>query len=890
MRSSPNLLYLLLNRDYPESFTAYSPHTGDFHDLVNSRLPQGRAMRRQNIWFYCGPEQETLPMQGWKIHVSATPRNAKEVLERVTSVLFKYADVSFKFVVDLPMLSLLNSKRWPRGASGKFITVYPPHNQRFIELVEELDQVTAGMEGPYILSDHRYKNSRVVFYRYGSMRLRVDLNVRGEKVPVLLSPEGKLVPDQRLAYPVTPSWEKPVVPSQVAEEPENQVVGLRCGRYTVENAMTFSNAGGLYFAHDHQTGKKVVIKETRPCVNATSDGCDAIELLRKEHRLLSQVADTGIAPRPVDLFQEWEHWFLVEEFIEGVPMSRHSAANNILLRTRATQGEYDEWYAMFIALCADLIRIVNTLHSRNIVFADLSPNNLIVTPGGGLKIIDFEGAYQPGTDRATNIYTPGFISRHRLAGSTARPEDDYYSAGAVLLAYLLPINGMLHLNPQARQRFVDSIRNDIHLPDSIADLINDLMDQTENHSVPRTSAAPASALVVISCGRQPESSGDHRALVESIAHHLNSVADYQRKDRLYPADPRVFSTNPLSLGYGAAGVAYSLKKITGEAPGATLDWMLQQRITSAEYPPGLYVGMSGIAWALLEIGLTAQAEEIFRTAWNHPLLYKASDLFYGIAGWGMTALRFFQATANEVYLEQARNAGARLLASGKRSGQGLYWPASGLCPVGLAHGSSGIALFFLYLYLATGEESYLEAGNCALDFDLAQAVSTKDGGLSWGASVESCSPVYPYWRYGSAGIGIVTARFHRLMPSSRYKRILDQIFVDTDRKYAVFCGRFSGLAGIGEFLLDMHNFTGDLRYRQSANKVAEGILHFCVERNGGTSFPGELLSRLCCDYGTGSAGIALFFNRLMGKQENDFMLDSLFVEHATRACALPEAA
>jgi lantibiotic modifying enzyme len=127
----------------------------------------------------------------------------------------------------------------------------------------------------------------------------------------------------------------------------------------------------------------------------------------------------------------------------------------------------------------------------------------------------------------------------------------------------------------------------------------------------------------------------------------------------------------------------------------------------------------------------------------------------------------------------------------------------------------------------------------------------------------------------------------------RYEAVLERIFIDTDRKYAVFPGRFTGLAGLGEFLLDIYDLTGDRRFQKSANKAAEGIMHFRLQRNG-SAFPGELLSRISCDYGTGSAGIALFFNRLMGNQKSDFMLDRLFdgravglepVRQLTRAAA-----
>jgi class III lanthionine synthetase len=875
MRSGPNAIYRLFNKDYPESFAAYSPHFNDYYDVVRSQLPAGWRIQRHEMWFYCSSPQQTLPLQGWKIHVSATLADSPEILKRVAEVLFKNKDASFKFAMDRGLLSLLNSKTWPRGGSGKFITIYPSNSHRFLELIEQLDRATAGMRGPYILSDHRYKASHVVFYRYGGMRANSVLNVKGEKVPVLTGPDGSLVPDQRLPFPVVPAWEKPVLPVEIGEAKDNPRVPLH-GRYEIETALSFSSAGGVYLAQDCETGNKVVIKEARPCINAASDACDATDLLKKEYRLLQRVADTGVAPRPVDLFQEWEHWFLVEEYIAGVPMGRHSAAHNILLRTRPSEQDCSEWRAMFSRLAENLVRIVNTLHGRNIVFSDLSTNNLIVTGEGELKIIDFEGAQELGVDAPVNIYTPGFGSQHRIAGGPARAEDDYYSVGAVLLAYLLPVNGLLHLNPHARHELLASIRNDVAMPEGLADRINQLMDEPE----PACDAVSAIEVAAPSAAHEARSSAqtapaDYETVVDDIAAHLNGVAAYERRDRLFPADPRVFSTNPLSVAYGAAGVAYALRKITGKVPQAAIDWILQRHINTGEYSPGLYLGMAGIAWSLLGMGMKDPAEKILRSTFQHPLLFESPDLFHGTAGWGMAALRFFHETGDEQYLEQAKRAGRQLLAQCKKSDQGYFWTKTEECPLGLAHGSSGIGLFLLYLYLITRDEQTLVAAMRALDFDLAAATQTKDGGLSWGETLESPSPLYPYWRIGSAGIGMAVVRFQRLLGLPRYQSILEQIYIDSDRKYAVLPGRFSGLAGLGDFLLDMHDLTGEQRFFESARKVAEGVMHFRVKRNG-TAFPGELLSRLCCDYGTGSAGIALFLNRLAGKQTTDFMLDELF--------------
>ena len=77
----------------------------------------------------------------------------------------------------------MNSKRWARQGAGKFITIYPFDEDQFVSVIEQLHQATRQFEGPYILSDRRYKDSKVVFYRYGGMSPFKVLNIKGEKVP-----------------------------------------------------------------------------------------------------------------------------------------------------------------------------------------------------------------------------------------------------------------------------------------------------------------------------------------------------------------------------------------------------------------------------------------------------------------------------------------------------------------------------------------------------------------------------------------------------------------------------------------------------------------------------------------------------------------------------------
>lgn len=344
--------------------------------------------------------------------------------------------------------------------------------------------------------------------------------------------------------------------------------------------------------------------------------------------------------------------------------------------------------------------------------------------------------------------------------------------------------------------------------------------------------------------------------------YIQVVASYGRKDRLFPGDPRLLRTNPLSIAYGACGIAFVLNRIQGYVPQEMINWILARRKTHQTYAPGLYVGLAGIAWAMFEIGLHEDAEKVLRAAYTHPLLYASPDLFYGVAGWGLASLAFFSQTQDEFYLDKAKEAGNHLISVHKRDEKGVYWVSDEGTPLGYAFGASGISLFLLYLYAVTRTSDFIDLGRAALEFDINNGQPTDDGGITWKRIADKGRIVYPYWMYGSAGIGSVVLRYYTFVREERYKLLLFKIYRDAFRKYSIFPSLFLGLAGKGEFLLDLYRFIGDPEFLDAAYRAATGISLYKIPRAEGLAFPGEGLRRISCDYGTGSAGIAHFFHRL----------------------------
>jgi lantibiotic modifying enzyme len=281
---------------------------------------------------------------------------------------------------------------------------------------------------------------------------------------------------------------------------------------------------------------------------------------------------------------------------------------------------------------------------------------------------------------------------------------------------------------------------------------------------------------------------------------------------------------------------------------------------------------------LQEFGYPEKALKAYQQAAMHPDLYKGANLYAGSAGFGLSSLYFWQQTAQQGFLDQACVVGDLLIQTAQKTERGYAWPETGQM-LGYALGSSGIALFFLYLYQATQNPTYLQAGQQALAFDISYGSEQFEAGvLSFPEHTQSLAMVSPYWFNGTAGVATAVLRYWQVTKHQPYKNLLDRMALDTLRRHTLQPGLFTGLAGLGNFLLDAHKATGEAQYQEGLAKIISGILPFKIEKESGVAFPGELLLRISTDMGSGSAGIGLFFMRWLEGSENfNFTLDGFLV-------------
>lgn len=887
MDDSPFFLHTLLDPRYFESVERYRP-SDELLTVVQKRLEGRWRTKTGGFWTHCSPaDRDDLRRHGWKIHLSAVEQTAVETLERVVPILSRHR-VAFKFCSDLRMTRLAVNKNWPRTGAGKFVTIFPAGESRFVALIEELHQATRDLRGPYILSDRPYKDSKVVFYRYGEYWGETRLDPLGRQRRGFSAPDGTWFADDRQPFfHIPPGIRDPLSDTAVPQRPEGGVV-LK-DRYRAKRALRFSALGGIYEAVDPETGRTVVIREARPMLGGTAGG-GTFRVLEKEARILQRLGSTGFAPRFVDLFREWEHLFLVQEHLDAQALWGYAIGFTYDSPDFTPADTFRRLRDTFRKIAVGL----RTIHDHGVVLRDLTKTNVLVTPDHRIKFIDFEFAFElSGNEPPLMGWTAGYASPDQLRRRTPSPPDDHYALGALLLDMIAFTASGYDLHRPGILRAFRQQLSDLRLPHSLYDIVVGLTDpEVETRwdleralealeATPEPSSAEPLYPPMYEPPDRPLPGPDLRKEVEStldgVIHFLYEVRDPSRQDRLWPSSPEVFLTNGAGYQYGAAGVAHFLWRATGKSSKDTLKW-IAEHANPATCPPGLFTGLAGIALVLHDLGEPEIARNLVETEDRSELLWSWPGLYYGAAGWGLANLVLWVRTGDSSFRQRALEVGARLVETATPApAGGVSWETDGENQLGLAYGPAGISLFLLYLYAASSEEPFLETGLQALEHDVRHQV--EDGFLVfWRSSTTAGpeSPLTPHMLWGTAGMGTVLVRYHAVTGDPRYRKLADRCAYTASRRHTNKLWQDYGLAGFGEFLLDMYRFLDEERYLANAFHLAETLLLHRIKTTNGYAFAGRELLRVSCDHGMGTAGIGAFLHRLLHPEtQRSLFLDEL---------------
>jgi serine/threonine protein kinase len=581
------------------------------HFTLTDEMTGGTWHRADDdTWSFWAPEEAMLPEQGWKIHVSATPATAEAVLQLVSQYCHCNA-LPFKFLKHRRVLDATLAKDGDRRLSGKFVAIYPASPSDLELHLTQLDAVLAGMPGPYVLTDLRWKQGPV-FVRYGAF-IRHLVSDNGVDVPAIRDLDtGQLVPDIRTTSFHVPPWVQ--IPDFLQTELDRLEMTPPDGFPQVRGALHFSNAGGVYEAD--LEGRPVILKEARPHIGWTPDGRDAVQRLHHEASLLTSLHGDVPVPAAIKTYDAHGHSYLAMERIDALSLNAAVASRNPLvtsLPTRRERRAYRDWAS---GVTASLRSAIAALHYRGRVHGDLHPANVLVRDDLTVVLIDLEMSQPVDSPTTGRIGAPGYVAPDGRSGV----EQDLYALACIELFMFVPLIPLLSLSNAKAEQLVREAATQFELDSSWVDGQLATLRRRDATDVDTVDAMNRSHSVAV------------------IAKTLLSDATPGRGDRLWPGDPAQFAQPPTSLAHGALGVLMVLHRAGVEAPSEIVRWPERAECEGIPRRLGLMDGLAGAVWAYRQMGKHELADRTLRELLNSPHDRAGSDLYGGLPGLGLTML------------------------------------------------------------------------------------------------------------------------------------------------------------------------------------------------------------------------------------------------------------
>ena len=801
-----------------------------------------------------------LPEQGWKIHVSATDQNALDILNNVVPYL-AHRQVPFKVVRNIEIYRLLSQKPFPRAQYGKFITIYPASAEHCLVLLAELYCLLKDFDGPRVLTDRRYKDCKVLYYRYGGIHPKCAYDNHGMMHTYIQDGLGNTIEDIRHPYYSLPEG----ITDIVALENAN-IASYLFTEYDVKHAIRFTNSGGAYVAVQRKTGEKVLIKEARP--HTLLDGCghDAIYFREKETEILNELSSSGFVPRVVDTFYEEGHYFLVEEYIEGHTLFHFIVEKNPILRLESA-NKLSEYLLQILDYMEQISNFLFLLHEKGYVLHDLTPDNVMISEDNHIKIIDLEGC------------TP-IEQRTSIMGKTIYEvllESDYpdlCELGTILFTSLIKKDDLLPLKSDTVSVFLDHVQKYYILPSKLVELTQVLTNspkQPSIHEIREDIHQIKKQIIAGDVKRRSEydidSGIDYRQIINA---GVSAVMKLHNKVNgfIFPITPVI--NNEFNITNGFVGIVKALNQLGYTELNDTCVAMCEA--VPDNIPSGMYVGSAGCVWTLLELNEIAAAEQLYREKCFSLFDEHDYSLYCGKSGIGLISIMLYHSTGNNRYLNEAVLVGDEILSS--------YNPVHNP-HIGYKAGNAGISHFLLHLAIASKNPKYLNYGLNILKIDI-ESQKQQEG------SEHICFPgtvdgkiVYPYFMEGTAGILCVLLRYWAILNDEELRATAIMLADGLHYGFSISSTLFYGMAGIGNTLLDCAYYLSDEKYILWASELAEGcIRHMVNHKEYGIVFPDVYNRKVSVDYGNGGLGVMLFFDRYVNKKKSNFTipLDAHFLK------------
>ena len=271
----------------------------------------------------------------------------------------------------------------------------------------------------------------------------------------------------RRAILARPEPEEALPPAPTKAPHRAEVGAVLSQRYRLDRMLGKGGAGAVYRAWDGVLGQTVALKILHHHPTGNPFDTDTRAGLRREAVASMKLSHPGIArvhtydnDGPVD--------YLVMEFIDGATLGR--------CRTRRETRRLP--LGVLTRVMLDTLDALGFAHRMGVVHNDITPANIMITPGGQVKLLDFGLAWARGqADHDDAIRgTVAYMCPERLQGLPSDHRSDLYSLGAVFFTAASGEHPFGDKLPVAAQRHLqDPVPESEHIPFALATVIRRAM-------------------------------------------------------------------------------------------------------------------------------------------------------------------------------------------------------------------------------------------------------------------------------------------------------------------------------------------------------------------------------------------------------------------------------
>lgn len=202
-------------------------------------------------------------------------------------------------------------------------------------------------------------------------------------------------------------------------------------RYLIVRKVGQGGMGAVYQVTDtHLNGRICAVKEmSDAAITNPLEKERAVQNYRQEAETLARLEHPNL-PQVIDFFEEGGKHYLVMEFVPGETLEDKVERQGGPL----PEDKVLQW-------ATQLCDVLTYLHEQQqpIIFRDLKPANVMVTPRGQVKLIDFGivRLFKPGKKKDTvAMGTPGYTPPEQYGHAQTDPRSDIFALGATLLRLL----------------------------------------------------------------------------------------------------------------------------------------------------------------------------------------------------------------------------------------------------------------------------------------------------------------------------------------------------------------------------------------------------------------------------------------------------------------------